>query len=145
MKYLEVIGPNESHYSIAWTLNCGRTKMTFLNAWLSDRLLCQRRQFQSVPINSPLEPPPAAHRPGNRWCTVCQQCSSPCTRTHGKTITPIAIFSVGWNMTFGFVTVLIHICDSKQRFIINISKWRFTAIHTLVLIYPFYINSLCTW
>jgi hypothetical protein len=24
--------------------------MTFLNAWLSDRLLCQRHQFQSIPF-----------------------------------------------------------------------------------------------
>jgi hypothetical protein len=52
MKYLEVIGPNESHYSIAWTLNCGRTKITFLSAWLSDRLLCQRRQFRSIPLQN---------------------------------------------------------------------------------------------
>jgi hypothetical protein len=52
MKYLEAIGPNESHYSIAWTLNCGMTKMTFLNAWLSDHLLCQRCQFLSIPLQN---------------------------------------------------------------------------------------------
>jgi hypothetical protein len=51
---LEVIEPNKSHNTIVWTLNCGRTKMTSLNAWLSHRVnykLCQHHQFQKLALH----------------------------------------------------------------------------------------------
>ncbi len=50
---LEVIEPNKSHNTIVWTLNCGRTKMTHLNAWLSHHVnynMCQHQQLQQVAL-----------------------------------------------------------------------------------------------
>jgi hypothetical protein len=102
-----------------WVLGCAIACCA--NAASSDRFPSRTTNCRTTSLDKPRE---------SVMHYVPAMLYSPCTRTHGKTITPNAIFSVGWNMAFGLVTVLIHICDPKHRFIINISTWRFTAIHT---------------